>query len=64
MKKERALEILIEIETKAIRFANRSFECGAHTNDETQLEMRKADADFSSSLSKLREVILSEGVEA
>ena len=62
MDKGKALDILIEIETKAVRFANRSFECGAHTTNETQLEMRKADADFSSSLSKLMEVILSEGV--
>ena len=62
MDKAKLMEALIEIETKGLRFSNKSFECGAHTNVETQSAMRQSDAEFSSAISNLREIILTEGV--
>jgi hypothetical protein len=62
MDKARLMEALIEVETKGLRFSNKSFECGAHTNVETQSAMRQSDAEFSNAISNLREMILTEGV--
>ncbi len=65
MEKEKALEMisaLVDVEITGLRFSNKSFECGAHTNIETQNEMRQADAEFSNAISNLRELILAEGV--
>lgn len=62
MDKAKLMEALIEIETKGLRLSNKSFECGAHTNIETQSAMRQADAEFSNAISNLRELILTEGV--
>lgn len=62
MDKAKFMEVLIEVETKGLRFSNKSFECGAHTNVETQSAMRQSDAEFSNAISNLREMILTEGV--
>jgi hypothetical protein len=62
MDKAKLMEALIEVETKGLRFSNKSFECGAHTNVEAQSAMRQSDAEFSNAISNLREMILSEGV--
>lgn len=65
MEKEKALEMisaLVDVEITGLRFSNKSFECGAHTNIETQNEMRQADSEFSNAISNLREIILAEGV--
>ena len=62
MDKAKLMEALIEVETKGLRFSNKSFECGAHTNIETQSAMRQSDAEFSNAISNLREMILTEGV--
>ena len=65
MEKEKALEMisaLVDVEITGLRFSNKSFECGAHTNIETQNEMRQADSEFSNAISNLRELILTEGV--
>ena len=66
MDKAKALEMistLVDIEITGLRFSNKSFECGAHTNIETQNAMRQADTEFSDAISNLRELILTEGVE-
>lgn len=62
MKRAKLIAVLGDLETKAIRWATKSYVCGSHDTEETEKEMRQADADFSSSLSKLREAIISEGV--
>lgn len=63
MNKAKLIAVLGELETKAIRWSTKSYVCGSHDTEETEKEMRQADANFSDSLSNLREVILSEGVE-
>jgi hypothetical protein len=63
MDKVKLIAILGDLEAKAIRWATKSYVCGSHDTAETEKEMRQADANFSDSLSNLREVILSEGVE-
>ena len=63
MDKVKLIAILGDLEAKAIRWSTKSYVCGSHDTAETEKEMRQADADFSDSLSNLREVILSEGVE-
>ena len=62
MNKTTLIAVLGDLETKAIRWSTKSFVCGSHDTEETEKEMRQADADFSSSLSKLRKAIISEGV--
>ena len=63
MDKVKLIAVLGDLEAKAIRWSTKSYVCGSHDTEETEREMRQADADFSDSLSNLREVILSEGVE-
>lgn len=63
MDKTVLIAILGDLEAKAIRWATKSYVCGSHDTEETTREMKKADADFSDSISNLRKVILSEGVE-
>lgn len=63
MDKVKLIAILGDLEAKAIHWATKSYVCGSHDTEETEKEMRQADANFSDSLSNLREAILSEGVE-
>lgn len=63
MKKATLIEVLGELEVKAIRWSTKSYVCGSHDTEETTREMKQADADFSKTLSDFRKVILSEGVE-
>lgn len=63
MDKAKLIAVLGELEAKAIRWATKSYVCGSHDTEETEREMRQADADFSDSLSNLRKAILSEGVQ-
>ena len=62
MEKEMLLEALNYIEKKGLKLENKSFECGVHTNEDTQSEMRKADREFSDAIFNLRKKIISEGV--
>lgn len=63
MKKATLIAVLGDLETKAIHWSTKSYVCGSHDTEETEKEMRQADADFSDSISNLRKAILSEGVE-
>lgn len=63
MYKAKLIAILGDLEARAIRWSTKSYVCGSHDNEETEREMRQADADFSDSLSDMRKAILSEGVE-
>lgn len=63
MNKATLIAVLGDLETKAIRWSTKSYVCGSHDTEETEREMRQADADFSDSISNLRKLILSEGVE-
>jgi hypothetical protein len=67
MDKTKLIMALCDIETKAVRWSNKSYECGCmcgsqYTEESTKV-MRNADAEFSSAISNLRKLILSEGVE-
>lgn len=62
MDKVKALEALIDIETRGVKLSSRSFECGTHCTAETTLIMRRADEDFSNAISNMRAIIFAEGV--
>ena len=63
MNKATLIAVLGDLEAKAIRWSTKSFVCGAHDTEETEKEMRQADADFSNTIDNLRKLILSEGVK-
>lgn len=62
MDKNKLIDIINEIDIIGTKVSIKAFECGTHTNDKTTLEMRKTNADFSNAISKLREMIFTEGV--
>lgn len=62
MNKATLIAVLGDLEAKAIRWSTKSYVCGSHDTEETTKEMKKADLEFSNTLSDLRKVILSEGV--
>ncbi len=62
MTRRRLVEVLCDLENQAVRWSTKSYECGAHDNEDTKKEMKKADADFSNTIIKLRNIIISEGV--
>lgn len=62
MDKLKLIGLVNEVDIKGFKFSEKSFQCGAHTDDKTTLEMRKANAEFSDAISKLREMIFTEGV--
>lgn len=63
MDKAKLIAVLGDLEVKAVRWSTKSYVCGSHDTEETTREMKQADADFSDSISNLRKVIISEGVE-
>lgn len=62
MEKEILMKALNNIEKKGLELENKSFECGVHTTENTQREMRNADREFSDAIFNLRKKIISEGV--
>ena len=68
MKKEDLILTLCDLENKATRWANKSYVCGTHSGltdnkyYQSKKEMSDVGADFSVSISNLREKIVSEGV--
>ena len=63
MNKATLIAVLGDLEVKAVRWSTKSYVCGSHDTEETTREMKQADVDFSDSISNLRKLILSEGVE-
>lgn len=62
MEKAKLISLLNDIECRGLRLSIESFECGAHTTQESTEKMRKADAEFSEILTDLRRYIIAEGV--
>lgn len=63
MDKNKLIDVINEIDILGTKVSIKAFECGAHTNIETQRAMRQSNSEFSDAISNLREIILTEGVE-
>ena len=60
MDKAKLIVSLNDIEKKGLRFSDKSFVCGTHTNVATQNAMRVSGEEFSKVIDDLRKAILSE----
>lgn len=62
MTKAEWIEALNDIERKGLELANKSYECGVHTTEESTRKMTIANMELSTAIDRLKKLIISKGV--